>query len=155
MKTASWVGRFGALVIGLAGACLAAGAAVSILVGLPGAAHGLRPIHSVGEIFTRFRELAPVLSVAAAAVIAALVLTLQAGRRLRPVASAGELVVLGVLVILCVAGASGRIGYASDGRVLTAAVLAFAGGAAIVASGIVAALAESGAVDEGPAGGPR
>jgi hypothetical protein len=138
--TPSSVVRLGALAFGFAGACLALGGVSSILIGVPTAAHGVRPISGLGDIGARLGEMAPLLSVGAAALVAAVVVVLLEMGRLRSIASGLELIVLGVVIVACVAGASGRIGYAVDGSVLPAAVMGLTGGLAIAVAGVVAAL---------------
>ncbi|MGA3057781.1 MAG: hypothetical protein ABSE70_07070, partial [Candidatus Limnocylindrales bacterium] len=66
---------------------------------------------------------------------------LVAARRLDALAAAIELLILGAVIEICVLGAIGRIGHATDGSVLGAAVVCVMGGTAVFAAGIVALLA--------------
>lgn len=137
---AAEVGHLGGPVFGIVGASLVLGGVVSIVTGVPAAAHGLRPIFGLRDFLARLGELSPLLSAAAAALVVAGVVILLGSRRLRAGPSAVELVVLGAVIVACVAGASGRVGYAADGSVLPAAVLCLTGGAAVVVAGLVAAI---------------
>lgn len=127
-----------ASIFGVVGAGLAMGGILSILTGVPTAAHGLRPPSGWGDALARLGEISPLLSAAGAALVAAAVVLLLGARRLRAVPSGVELVVLGAVVVACALGASGRFGYATDGSVLPAAVAWLSGGVATVAAGVVA-----------------
>jgi hypothetical protein len=113
----------------------------SILTATPAQAHDLLPLAGIGDITRRSGEVAPILSAMVAALVALAIAALLAARRLDPLAAAIELLVLGAVIEGCVLGAIGRIGHATDGSVLGAAVVCIMGGTAIVASGIVALLA--------------
>jgi hypothetical protein len=112
----------------------------SILLGTPNAAHDLTPIDSPADLVARFGQVAPLLSAAIAAIVALVVAMMMAVRRLAPVAAAIELVVLGLAIVVCVGGAGGRVGHASDGAVLGSAVACLMGGTAVLAGAIVAVL---------------
>jgi hypothetical protein len=124
-----------------AGGVLVLVGAASILTGTPAQAHDLAPIGGWGDLPRRFGEIAPLLSAAIAAVVAGGVAMLAAARRLDAVAAALELMVLGAVIEVCVLGAVARIGHATDGSVLGAAVVCVMGGTAVFAGGIVALLA--------------
>lgn len=117
----------------------------SILTGTPAQAHDLVPLSGIGDIPRRFGEVSPLLSAAIAAVVAGAVAVLAAARRLDSRAAALELLVLGAVVEVCVIGGVGRIGHATDGSVLGAAVVCLMGGTSVFAGGIVALLAQVGA----------
>jgi hypothetical protein len=61
-------------------------------------------------------------------------------RRLESLAAAIELLVLGLVIVVCIGGAVGRIGHATDGGVLGSTVACLMGGTAVVAGGIIAVL---------------
>jgi hypothetical protein len=115
--------------------------AASILTATPSQAHDLLPLSGIGDVPRRFGEVAPLLSATIAALVTGVVAMLVAARRLDALAAAIELLILGVVIEGCVLGAIGRIGHATDGSVLGAAVVCVMGGAAVLASGIVALLA--------------
>ena len=125
----------------VAGAFLVLLGSGSILAGQPAQAHDLAPLTGLKDLFDRFGEVAPLLSACIAATVAAAVALTVASRRLDAVAAALELLVLGAVVEACIIGSAGRIGHATDGTVLGAAVVCVMGGAAIFAGGIVALLA--------------
>jgi hypothetical protein len=122
------------------GALVVVGGVASILSGTPSAAHDLAPLAGLTDVTGRFGQMAPVLSAAVAAIVVAAVAGLLVSRRLEPQAAAIELLVLGLAIDMCIGGAAGRIGHATDGGVLGAAVVCLMGGTAVVAGGIVAAL---------------
>jgi hypothetical protein len=74
-------------------------------------------------------------------VVVETVAVLVAARRLDALAAAIELLILGAVLEVCILGAIGRIGHATDGSVLGAAVVCVMGGAAVSAAGFVALLA--------------
>jgi hypothetical protein len=115
--------------------------AVSILTGTPAQAHDLVPLAGLGDIPRRLGEVAPLVSATIAALVVGAVAVLVAARRLDALAAAIELLVLGAVIEGCVLGAIGRIGHATDGSVLGAAVVCVMGGTAVFAGGIVALLA--------------
>ena len=115
--------------------------AASILTATPAQAHDLLPLAGLGDIPKRFGEVAPLLSATIAALVTGVIAALVATRRLDALAAAIELLILGAVIESCVLGAIGRIGHATDGGVLGAAVVCVMGGTAVLASGIVALLA--------------
>jgi hypothetical protein len=115
--------------------------AASILTATPAQAHDLVPLAGIDDIPRRFGEVAPLLSATIAALVAEAVALLVATRRLDALAAAIELLVLGAVIEICILGAIGRIGHATDGGVLGAAVVCVMGGTAIFAAGFVALLA--------------
>lgn len=115
--------------------------AASILAGNPARAHDLVPLGGVGDIPTRFGEVAPLVSATIAALVVWAVAVLVAARRLDALAAAVELLILGAVIQACILGAIGRIGHATDGSVLGATVVCLMGGTAVFAGGIVALLA--------------
>jgi hypothetical protein len=123
-----------------AGSFVVLAGALSILVGVPAAAHDLSPVSSPGDVLGRFGETAPVLSAGIAAVVAIGVAVLLVARRLDPAAAATELLVLGLAMAACIAGASGRVGHAVDGGVLAATVVCLMGAMGVVAGALVSAL---------------
>jgi hypothetical protein len=122
------------------GAVAALAGVISILTGSPSRAHDLAPLAGPGDVVSRLREIAPLLSAGAAAFVAAVIAMLSGSRRLDPVAAAIQLLILGTVVDVCVLGASNRIGHAADGSVLGAAILCVLGGSSIVAGAIVTSL---------------
>ena len=124
----------------LAGAALVLIGIASILTGNPGVAHDLAPLAGPGDLLGRFGQVAPIVSAAIAAVVAGVVGVLLATKRLTPLAAAVELLILGLAVEVCIGGASGRIGHATDGAVLGSTVACVMGGTAILAGGIIAVL---------------
>jgi hypothetical protein len=124
----------------LGGAILVLIGIASILTGKPNAAHDLAPLSGPGDLFGRLGQVAPIVSAAIAAVVAGAVGVLLATRRLTPLAAATELLILGLAVVICIGGASGRIGHATDGAVLGSTVACLMGGAGILAAGIIAVL---------------
>ncbi len=113
----------------------------SILTATPAQAHDLLPLAGIGDITRPSGEVAPLLSATIAALVVVVVAALLAARRLDALAAAVELLVLGLVIEGCVLGTIGRIGHATDGSVLGAAVVCIMGGTAVIASGIVALLA--------------
>ncbi|MGZ6273266.1 MAG: hypothetical protein ACXWM8_03090 [Candidatus Limnocylindrales bacterium] len=113
----------------------------SILTATPAQAHDLLPLAKIGDITRPSGEVAPLLSATIAALVVVAVAALLAARRLDALAAAIELLVLGLVIEGCVLGTIGRIGHATDGSVLGAAVVCIMGGTAVIASGIVALLA--------------
>jgi hypothetical protein len=132
--------RTSGIVFALLGAAAVLGGVVSILLGLPSAAHDLAPLTGPGDAVARFGQIAPLVSAGIAALVAGWIAILTARRRLDPWAASLELLVLGIAVCACTAGAIGRVGHAANGDVLPAAVVCMMGGAALVAGGIVALL---------------
>jgi hypothetical protein len=131
----------------VSGAAFALGGAALVLIGIaaaltgtPDAAHDLAPLTGPGDLFGRFGQVAPIVSAAIAAVVAGVVGVLFATKRLTPLAAAMELLILGMAVEMCIGGATGRIGHATDGAVLGATVACLMGGTAILAGGIIAVL---------------
>ena len=131
----------------ISGAAFAAGGALaviggvaSVLSGTPSAAHDLAPLTGLSDIAGRFGQMAPVLVAAVAAIVVVVVASFLALRRLELPAAAIELLILGLAIDICIGGAVGRIGHATDGGVLASAVVCLMGGTAVVAGGIIAAL---------------
>ncbi|MGA3031200.1 MAG: hypothetical protein ABSE58_10805 [Candidatus Limnocylindrales bacterium] len=122
------------------GAIVVIGGVASVLAGQPEAAHDLAPLATPGDLVARFGQMAPLLAAAVAAAVVIGVALLLALRRLDPVAAAIELLVLGAAIDVCIGGAAGRIGHATNGDVLGAAVTCVMGGTAVVAGGIVGVL---------------
>jgi len=132
--------RISGVVFALAGVAVVLAGVLSILTGTPDVARDLAPLTGPGEAVTRFGQLGPLLAAAAAAVVAGVVAILLAGRRLDPRAASIELIVLGLAIDVCIGGAIRRVGYATDGTVLPAAVVCLMGGSFMVAGGLVALL---------------
>ena len=132
--------RLSGAAFAIGGAGLVIAGTVSILTGRPTPAYDLAPLAGPADVWARLGQAAPVVSAAVAALVAAAVALLLAVRRLEPLAAAVELAILGVAVAACMAGASGRVGYATDGSVLGSTVVCLMGGAAVVAGGIIAVL---------------
>jgi hypothetical protein len=132
--------RASGVLFAVAGAAAVLGGVGAILVGWPEAAHGLMPLGGPSDLASRFGEVAPVLSAAIAALVAAAIAVMTASRTLDSRAAALELIVLGLVVGVCVLGALGRVGHAADGSVLPAAVVCLMGGAAVLAGGVIAML---------------
>jgi hypothetical protein len=112
----------------------------SVLLGVPAVAHDLVPVAGLGDATARLGQTAPVLSSGIAALMALVIAALLAGERLAAPAAALELLVLGLAIEICVGGAVGRIGHATDGGVLVATVVCLMGGVSVAAGGVVAAL---------------
>jgi len=129
------------IAFGVVGAVLAFGGVISVVTGMPRAAHGLAPLASLADLGTRFGEFSLLLSAAVAALVAGTIVALLSAGRLRPGPAGFELVVLGGAIEVCVLAATSRVGYAVDGSVLPAAVACLTGGASIVAAGVVSILA--------------
>ena len=127
-----------AFVVG--GAIVVIGGVASILAGRPATAHDLAPLTGPADLLRRFGQFAPILSAGMAAIVVFGIAGLMAMRRLAPLAAAIELLVLGLAIEACVVGAAARIGHATDGGVLGAAVVCMVGGIAVVAGGIIALL---------------
>ena len=121
-----------------AGAVAVAGGVISILSGKPAAAHDLVPLSGPGDLIARLGQMAPILSAAIAAVVAVAVVALMTVRRLTPVAASIELLILGLAIDVCVAGAAGRIAHSADGGVMAATVACMMGGIAVAAGGFLA-----------------
>ncbi|MFI5258641.1 MAG: hypothetical protein ACHQ01_03405 [Candidatus Limnocylindrales bacterium] len=132
--------RISGTAFAVGGAFLVIGGVASVLTGRPEAAHDLAPLTGAGDIVGRFGQMAPLLAAAVAAVVAIAVAGLLALRRLHPAAAAIELLVLGVAIDVCIGGSVSRIGHATNGAVLGAAVACVMGGTAVVAGGIVGVL---------------
>jgi len=132
--------RISAAAFSAAGAAVVIVGAVSILSGRPDAAHDLAPLTGPADLGQRLGEVAPILSAAIAATVAAGVACLLALRRLAPVAASIELLILGLAIDACIGGAAGRIGHAVDGGVLGATVACLMGATAVVAGGVIALL---------------
>ena len=132
--------RLSGAAFAIGGAGLAVAGAISILTGSPTPAYDLAPLGGPADVWTRFGQVAPVVSAAVGAIVAAGIALLLAARRLEPRAAAVELAILGLAIVACVAGAAARVGYATDGSVLGSAVICLMGGAAVVAGGIIAVL---------------
>lgn len=132
--------RISGAAFGIGGAILVIGGVASILTGRPVAAHDLAPLAGPADLAGRLGQFAPLLSAAAAAVVVAAVAALFAFGRLTPITAALELLVLGLVVDACVGSASARIGHATDGSVLGAAVACMMGGVAVIAGGVIALL---------------
>jgi hypothetical protein len=124
----------------LSGAALVLIGIAAVLTGNPSPAHDLAPLTGPGDLFGRFGQVGPIVSAAIAALVAGVVGVLLATKRLTPLAAAIELLILGLAVEVCIGGATGRIGYATDGAVLGATVTCLMGGTAILAGGIIAVL---------------
>ena len=92
------------------------------------------------EVGGRLGEISPLVAAALAAAVVASIVLMLATRRLRPLAAASELIVLGAAIEVCVLGAIGRIGYATDGSVLLAGIFSLTGGVSVLAAGLLAAL---------------
>ncbi len=122
------------------GAVVVIGGIASILAGTPGAAHDLAPLTGPADVVTRFGQVAPLLAAFAAAVVAVPIAGLIALRRLPPVAAALELLVLGLVIEVCIGGASGRVGHSTDGGVLYSTVACVMGGIAVIAGSIISML---------------
>jgi hypothetical protein len=114
--------------------------AASILTGTPNAAHDLAPVAGLGDLLARFGQVAPIVSAVLGAIVVVVVAGMMARKRLEPPAASLELLVLGLAIDMCIGGAAGRIGHATDGAVLGSAVVCLMGGTAIVAGGIIAVL---------------
>jgi len=131
-------GRLSGMAFGAVGAAIAIAGVVSVVTGVPAAAHSLAPATGLGDLATRFGEFSLLISAGIAALVAASIVALLGARRLQPGQAGGELIVLGVAIVVCVLSASSRAGYAANGSVLPAAVASLAGGAAVIAAGAVA-----------------
>ena len=132
--------RISGVVFAMAGATAVLGGVISILTGIPRAARDLAPLSGRGDAIARFGQWEPLLAAMAAALVAAVVAVLLARRRLDPRAAAIELIVLGVAIDVCIVGAIGRVGHATDGTVMPAAVVCLMGGSFMLAGGIIAML---------------
>jgi hypothetical protein len=125
------------IAFGVLGALLTIAGVVSVVTGMPSAAHGLAPLAGIGTLGTRYGEFSLLLSAGMAAIVAGSIVALMSARRLHPGQAGIELIVLGAAIEVCVLAAGSRVGYAVDGSVLPATVACMTGGAAIVASGVV------------------
>jgi len=132
--------RIRGVAFAVGGAVVVIGGVASILLGMPAAAHDLVPVTGPADVVGRFGQMAPILAAAVAAIVVVAVAAFLAARRLDPAAASIELLVLGLAIDLCIGGAAGRIGHATYGGVMGAAVACLMGGAAVVAGGIVASL---------------
>lgn len=132
--------RISSVVFAIAGAVAVLGGVVSILTGVPSAARDLAPLSGRGDAIARLGEFGPLLAATAAALVAGAVAVLLARRRLDPRAAAIELIILGLAVDICIGGSIGRVGHATDGTVMLAAVVCLIGGSFMLAGGIVAML---------------
>lgn len=128
------------MVFGVGGATVVLVGVASILAGQPAAAHDLAPLTGPGDLVSRFGQMAPLLAAAVAAAVALGVAGLLALRRLHPVAAAIELLVLGAAIDVSIAGSVARIGHATNGDVMGAAVACVMGATAVIAGGIVGVL---------------
>jgi hypothetical protein len=124
----------------MAGATIVLGGVVSILTGIPRAARDLAPLSGRADAIARFGQWEPLLAATAAALVAGVVAVLLARRRLDPRAASIELIVLGLAIDVCIAGAIGRVGHTVHGSVMPAAVVCLMGGSFMLAGGIVAML---------------
>jgi len=131
----------------VSGAAFAAGGAAvvaigvgSIAIGRPIAAHDLAPLAGPMDVLNRFGQVAPLLSAVVAAIVVAAIAALMARGRLAATAAAVELLVLGLVIDVCIGGAAGRIGHATDGGVLGAAIACLMGGIAVAAGGVITLL---------------
>ena len=132
--------RISGVVFAIAGATAVLGGVISILTGIPRAARDLAPLSGRGDAIARLGQWDPLLAAMAAALVAGVVAVLLARRRLDPLAASIELIVLGLAVDVCIGGAIGRVGHATDGSVLPAAVVCLMGGSFMLAGGIIAML---------------
>ncbi len=134
--------RYSGAAFAIGGAAVVVAGVLSILTGSPNPAHDLTPLHGLGDIASRFGQVALVLSAAIAAAVAAVVAALLATNRLTPLAAAVELLILGLAIEVCIGAALGRVGYATDGSVLGSTIACLMGGTAVVAGGIIAVLGQ-------------
>jgi hypothetical protein len=132
--------RISGVAFAVGGAVLVIGGVASILAGRPDAAHDLAPVTGPSDLVQRFGQMAPILSAAIAAGLVLVVAVLLGLRRLEASAASLELVVLGLVIAFSVIGALGRVGHATHGGVMGAAIACLMGGTAVVAGGIVAVL---------------
>jgi hypothetical protein len=132
--------RISGAAFAVAGAAVVIAGVVSILTGTPNDAHDMAPLAGPGDLAGRLGQVAPVVSAAIAAAMAATIAVLLGTRRLAPLAAAIELLVLGLAIEACIGGAVGRIGHATDGAVLGSTVACLMGGTAVVAGGIISVL---------------
>jgi hypothetical protein len=132
--------RISGVAFSVGGAIVVVGGVASILAGRPAVAHDLAPLSGLGDLTQRFGQTAPILSAAVAALLVVFVAGLLALRRLDATAASLELVVLGLVIVFSIGGALGRVGHATDGGVMGAAVAGLMGGTAVLAGGIVAVL---------------
>jgi len=131
----------------ISGATFAIGGAIavlfgvaSILTGTPNAAHDLAPLAGPADLLARWGQTAPIVSAILGAVVVVVVAAMMVRGRLAPPAASFELLILGLAIDLCIGGAVGRIGHATDGSVLGSTVVCLMGGTAVVAGGIVTVL---------------
>src|ERR1035437_2876302 len=132
--------RISGVVFAMAGAALVLGGVVSILTGIPSAAHDLAPLSGRGDAIARLGQWEPLLAALAAALVAGVVAVLLARRRLDPRAASIELIVLGLAIDVCIGGTIGRIGHTVHVSVMPAAVVCLMSGSFLVVGGIVAFL---------------
>ena len=132
--------RISGVAFSVGGAVVVLGGVASILVGQPAAAHDLAPVTGPEDLVQRFGQMAPIVSAAIAAALVVIVAGLLGLRRLQASAASMELMVLGLVIVFSIAGALGRVGHATHGGVMGAAVACLMGGTAVVAGGIVAVL---------------
>lgn len=140
--------RISAAAFTVGGAIVLVAGVVSILIGWPTRAHDLSPIGGPADLIGRVDETAPLLAAVMAAVFALIVARLAVRRLLDPRAAAVELVILGIVIDTCVAGATGRVGHATDGSVLWTAVICLMGGAAVAVGGVMNLFGREGGATE-------
>jgi hypothetical protein len=131
----------------ISGATFAIGGAIavlcgvtSILTGTPNAAHDLAPLAGPADLIARLGQTAPIVSAVLGAVVVVVVAAMMVRGRLASPAASFELLILGLAIDVCIGGAAGRIGHATDGSVLGSTVVCLMGGTAVVAGGIIAVL---------------
>ena len=112
----------------------------SILTGTPNVAHDLAPVTGPADLLARIAQIAPIMSAALGAIVVLGIAAMLASTRLEPRAAALELLILGLAIDVCIGGATGRVGHATDGAVMGSAVVCLMGGTAVVAGGIIAVL---------------
>jgi hypothetical protein len=132
--------RISGVTFSVGGAVVVIGGVISILAGSPAAAHDLAPVTGSADLIQRFGEMSPIVSAAFAALTVVGVAGLLGLRRLQAPAASVELAVLGLVIIFSIVGALGRVGHATDGGVMGAAVACLMGGTAVLAGGIIAVL---------------
>jgi hypothetical protein len=132
--------RLSAFAFGVLGTGLVVAGVVSIATGVPRQAYNLAPLAGPGDLAGRLGEISPLIAAALGAVVVAWLALMAVTLRLRPATAAFELLILGAAIEVCVLGAIGRLGYSPDGSVLVAGVACVTGGAAVMASGLLAAL---------------
>jgi hypothetical protein len=140
--------RISAAAFTVGGAIVLVAGVVSILIGWPTRAHDLAPMSGPGDLLGRVDQIAPLLSSVLAAAFALIVARLAVRKLLDPRAAAVQLLILGVVIDVCVAGAAGRVGHATDGSVLGAAVACLMGGAAVAVGGVMNLFGREGEASE-------